>query len=173
MLLVGDGRDDDVPAQPERGRLAAGDERGGDAGLHVVGAAAVAAAALHARLVRGLHALDADGVDVPAQQQRAPAARARRPHDDARAPRRRFEHPRLEVRGERPALDERRDLALAGAAGGERGVDGVDRDELAQEVGQAHAQRPSARRMNGPSVAENAGVMCVSSRCTSAPPTTG
>ncbi len=137
VLLVGDGGHDDVTAQAERRRLPARDQRGRHARLHVVRAAAVQAVALDARIVRRLHPRDPDGVDVTAQQQRAPAPGARRAHDDARAPRRRLEHAGLEARGERPAVDERRDLALArpAAAGGrERRVDRVDRDELAQEV---------------------------------------
>ena len=64
------------PARAAARGLPAGEQRGGDAGLHVVGAAAVQAVAVDARRVRRGHALDADGVEVRAQQQRAAAARA-------------------------------------------------------------------------------------------------
>ena len=138
VLLVGDRRHDDIAAQAERRRLAARDERRRDAGLHVVRTAAIETVALDARVVRRVHPRDAHGVDVAAQQQRAPASRARRAHDDARASGRPLDHPRLEPRCERPPGDERRDLALAGPAGHERRVDGVDRDELAQQVGRPH-----------------------------------
>src|SRR3712207_6950265 len=50
--------------------LAAGEQRGGHAGLHVVRAAAVQPVALDARRVRVGHPLDGDGVDVAAEQDR-------------------------------------------------------------------------------------------------------
>ena len=142
VLLVGDRRDDDVAVQAQRGGLAAGDEGRGDARLHVVGAAAVEPVALDARVVRCVHPPDAHRVDVPAEQQRAPASRAAGTNDDARPAGRALEHVGLQTGGERPARDERRDLALAGAARHERRVDRVDRHELAQQL--AHSHGPSA-----------------------------
>ena len=87
------------------------------------------------------HALDADGVEVAAQQQRAPAARAARADEHARPAGRRLEHVGLQPGVARPAGDERGDLALAGAAGHERRVDGVDRDEVREEAG--HVRHPA------------------------------
>ena len=70
VLLVGDRGDDDVAGETELRGLTAGDQRGGDAGLHVVGAAAIEPVAVDARRVRLVHALDVDRVDVTAEQQR-------------------------------------------------------------------------------------------------------
>jgi hypothetical protein len=74
VLLVGDRGHDDVAAQPERRRVAARDERRGEAALHVVRPAPVEAVAVGAWVVRRRHPGDADRVEVPAEQQRAPAA---------------------------------------------------------------------------------------------------
>jgi hypothetical protein len=157
VLLVGDRGDDDVPGQAERGGLAAGDERRGDPGLHVVRAAAVEPVALDARRVRVAHAPDGDRVEMAAEQQRPPAARARRAHDDARTARSALEHLCLEPGGARPLGDERGDLALPRAARHERGVHGVDRDERGREVPDV-AHRPRARRIRSSRSARSASV---------------
>jgi hypothetical protein len=61
------------PARPRRLRLVRRDQRGGDTGLHVVGATAVQAIAVDARDMRVGHALDRHRVEVAAEQQRPPA----------------------------------------------------------------------------------------------------
>ena len=143
VLLVGDGREDDVACQAEGGRLATGDERRGDARLHVVRAASVEPVALDPWAVRVVHPLDVDRVEVPAEQQGASASGAVCVDDDARPPGRRLEHVGLETRIPRPRRDERRDLRLARAAGDERRVDRVDRDQLRDQVCQivGHARQ--------------------------------
>jgi hypothetical protein len=60
------------PARP-RLCLVRRDQRGGDTGLHVVGATAVQAIAVDARDMRVGHALDRHRVEVAAEQQRPPA----------------------------------------------------------------------------------------------------
>ena len=73
MLLVGDGGDHHLTGDARAGDVAAGDECGGETGLHVVGAAGVQPVAVDARGERVLHAGRADGVEVAAQEQAAAA----------------------------------------------------------------------------------------------------
>ena len=61
-FLVGDGGHDDLAVDAGQGRIPAGDEGGGEAGLHVVGAAAVEPVALDARREAIEGAGQADGV---------------------------------------------------------------------------------------------------------------
>jgi hypothetical protein len=65
-LLVGDGGHDDLSVDARQGRVAAGDEGGGEAGLDVVGAAGVEAVAIDARRQGVAGAGQADGVEVAA-----------------------------------------------------------------------------------------------------------
>jgi hypothetical protein len=147
VLLVGDGGDHDVAGQAERRRLATGEQRGDDTRLHVVGAAAVEPVALDARLVRPRHAGHADGVEVPAQQQRPAASGPARPDEHARPPGHLLQHLDLEPGAVRPGGHERRDLRLGGAARHQVGVDRVDRDERAEQVDHvvAHVSTPARR----------------------------
>ena len=71
-LLVGDGRQDDVA--PQLRRFGHRDHESSEGTLHVVGAAAVQAAILDARLERRLHARARDRVEVPVQEQRPATA---------------------------------------------------------------------------------------------------
>jgi hypothetical protein len=134
MLLVGHGGDDDIAGQLELRSLAAGDQRRGDAALHVVGAAAVEAIAVDPRPVRLGHVRHADGVEMAAQQQRPAAAGAAGADEDARPARRLLERLDLEAGGARPPGDERGDLRLAGATGDQLGVDRVDGDQPGQQL---------------------------------------
>jgi hypothetical protein len=109
VLLIGDGGHHDVPAEPEARSLARREQRGGDARLHVVGAAAVQPVALDARAVRINHAFDVDRVDVPAEHEGAPAAGALGADEDARPSGRLFEPLGLQPALTRPLLDEVRD----------------------------------------------------------------
>jgi hypothetical protein len=141
VLLVCHGRDHDISGQLARSGLAAGDQRGGHARLHVIGATAVEAVTVHARRVPIGHALHPDGVEMPAEQKCAPAPAAAGAHDDARAARCLLVHLGLETGALGPARHVRGDLGLAGGARLERGIDGVDRDERAgqlDDVGGAH-----------------------------------
>ena len=100
-------------------------------GLHVERAAAVQAVALDAlRDVRRAHR-----VQVGVEHQRAAAAGALGRGDHARA----AGCGLVDLRGEagvvQPALHERGDLRLASAAGDERGVDRVDRDQRGRQLG--------------------------------------
>ena len=145
MLLVGDRGDDDVAGEIERRRLAARDQRGGEPGLHVVGAAPVEPVAVERGCERRVHPLDVDRVDVAAEQQRPAAAAAARADDDARPAGRLLEDLGLEAGVARPRGDERCDRGLAGAARDERGVDRVDRDEAREKLGRSRARRNRAR----------------------------
>jgi hypothetical protein len=60
-------------------------------------------------------------------------------HHHARPPRRGLEHLGRQPVLLRPGDDEARDLRLAGAAGHERGVDGVDGDQPPGELDDVHA----------------------------------
>ena len=86
------------PARPQPHGLGAGPQRGGRAALHVEAAAAVEAVALDARLERPLVAVVPDGVGVPVEQQRAPAAAAARDADHVGAAGRDLVDARLDAR---------------------------------------------------------------------------
>ncbi len=92
------------------------------------------AVAIDVRRVPIGHALHADGVEVPAEQKRAPTAAAAGAHDDARAPRGLLVDLGFEAGAPGPARHVRGNLGLAGGARLERGVDGVDRDERAGQL---------------------------------------
>ena len=135
VLLVGDSGADHVAAKPEARRLAAGDQRRGDPGLHVVGATAVEAIALDSRRMRIAHPRDGDGVAVATQQQGPPAAPAAGANHHARTARGSLQDLDLQPDIARPGGDEGRDLALARAPGHQRRIDRVDRDQLREELG--------------------------------------
>jgi hypothetical protein len=118
------------------------DQRGGDTGLHVVGATAVQAVAVDARDMRVGHALDRHRVEVAAEQQRPPATGPTRADEHRGAAGRVLERRDLESASRRPARDVPRDLRLARAARDERGVDRVDRDEISKQRGQLRAHAP-------------------------------
>jgi hypothetical protein len=96
--------------------------------------------------VRLDHPVDADRVEVSAEQQRAPAAGASRAHHDARPAGNLLEHPRLEPRVACPLRDERGDRTLTGGAWHQSGIDRVDRDERGGELDDvlAHPARDPA-----------------------------
>src|SRR5437667_15951 len=104
-----------------------------DSTLHVVGAAAVQAAVLDARLVGHLHPGDADRVEVAVQKQRASAAGAapRRDHARPLVPDDQDVEPAVRA----PLGDERRKLAFPPCSRNEPGIDGVDRDEPRRQLG--------------------------------------
>src|SRR5207248_1377215 len=81
------------------------------------------------------HARDADDVHVRVQEQVAAAAAPGGPGDDVRAPGRGLADRYVQPHALEPVGDERRDLALAGPARDQVGVDRVDRDELRDELG--------------------------------------
>ena len=120
-------------ADPHVPRLAGDRLHGRGAYDMKAGLAAVQPVAVDPRDERVGHPVVADGVEVRAQQQRAPAATARRADEHAGAPRRRLEPLRDQARIARPARHERRDLRLARAARHERRVDRVDRDQRAEQ----------------------------------------
>ncbi|MFZ0977013.1 MAG: hypothetical protein WAN22_32650 [Solirubrobacteraceae bacterium] len=146
VLLVGDGGHDDVAGEPALRELTAGDERGGESCLHVVGAATVESIAVQTRRVGIGHPLDGHRVVVTAQQQRPPAAAAPPPDDHARPARGLFEHLGVEAAPACPADHELGDLALAGAADNERRVDRVDRHHRFQELERVRRHRANPDR---------------------------
>ena len=83
LLLVGDGGDHDLAVDARAGRVPAGDEGGGETGLHVVGAAGVEPVTVDARHEGVLRARQADRVEVAAQQEPSPAGVATAADDDA------------------------------------------------------------------------------------------
>ena len=85
-LLVGDRRDDHVPAQPRPGGVGAREHDRGQAGLHVVRAAPVQPPVLDGRLERPLHAGHADRVHVRVEEERLAAAGAARDADRVELP---------------------------------------------------------------------------------------
>jgi hypothetical protein len=134
VLLVGHRRHDHVAGQSRAVRGRRGEHAGRDAALHVVAAAPVQEAVAHPRRARLAHPLHADGVEVAVEHQRAPAAAAARAADDRRAPGRGLDHVHVEARAGHPSGGEAHHLRLAGAAGDERRVDRVDRDEVGDEA---------------------------------------
>jgi hypothetical protein len=86
------------------------------------------------RLVRAVHALDPHRVQVRVEHERRPAAGAAGDGDDARAPGLRLVDRDVEAVVGQPGGDEGGDLGLAGAPGDERGVHGVDRNEVGEQL---------------------------------------
>ncbi len=141
-LLVGDGSQDDVAAQAvDPGH---GEHRRREAALHVVGAAPVQAPALDQRLGRAPRAAEADRVGMSVQEQGRAAAAATRDRDHVRPPGRGVRELDLETRGAAPLGNEARQLALTRTSGDELRVDGVDRDELRQQLGRVYWSTPSS-----------------------------
>ena len=89
VLLVGDEGEHDVAAVRVAVDTGGGDHQGGDAGLHVVAASAVQPAAVDGRVERvAVVADEADGVEVPVEHDRPPAAPPGPGRQDRRASRR-------------------------------------------------------------------------------------
>ena len=132
-LLVGDCGDDRVAAQAFASRGGVHDR--GQSALHVVRATAVHPPALDARLERGVHSRNADGIEVRVEHERAAAAGARFDGDHARTVVRADELG-LEAGVPAPLGHEARELGLAARAGDQLGIDRVDRDELRDQLGQ-------------------------------------
>ena len=128
VLLVGDQREHDVGLRDGFGRH----DAGGDAGLHVAGAAAVHPAGLDPGHEGIDHAADADGVEMAVEgEQRAVRHPARR--DQARAVLRADDLDREALRLE--ACGQQLDRGtLTGRTGHQTRVDRVERDELAREL---------------------------------------
>ena len=147
VLLVGDRGDDHVTSEPERSGTLAGNEGGGEPGLHVVRAPPVQPVAVNTWFVRRLPCPATLTVSVcAAEHERPPAAAASSADDDAGPTQRRLQHVDLETRGQGPVAQEAADRDLAGAAGNERRVDRVDRHELRGEPNDLalHAERSCA-----------------------------
>ena len=147
VLLVGHRGHHHVAGQAAPRHLAAGHQRGGQPGLHVVRPAPVEAVAVHPRFVRGVgHALHAHRVQVAAQQQGPPAAGAGSPHQHAGPPGRGAQLGGLQAGVARPAGHERGDLLLARTAGHELRVHRVDGHQPRGQVGDpvAHQRGSSA-----------------------------
>ena len=92
--------------------------------------------ALHDRLEGPLHAGDPDDVHVRVQEQRRAAAGPARDPDGVEAAGSHLLHLDVEPGALQPLGDEPRDLALAGAAFDQVGVDGVDADEVRKQLGE-------------------------------------
>ena len=134
VLLVDDRRDDQAAlAEAAIAREPRGIDHRGHAALHVLRPAAVEPAAPLDGIERRGHAVDADGVDVPAQHQRAPRLAAIEHADHVGPPRRRLLHLDVEPEPAHVTGDRLRDLRFAGGAGHERRVDRIDRHELAKQ----------------------------------------
>ena len=121
-------------AKPRAARDARRVDHRGDAALHVLRAAAVEPAVALARIERRRHALDADGVDVAAEHQR-PARRSRPSSTPITFGRPGATSCSVDVEPDRACARRSRAAicAFARRAGHERRIDGIDRDELAQE----------------------------------------
>ena len=148
MLLVGQRGHDHLAREIEAGGLPAGDQRCGEAGLHVIGTAPVEPVALDPRPV--VHPLRGHRVAMPAQQQRPASSLAARSNDDARPSRGRLKDLNVQAGRTSPVGDVRGDLAFARATGYERWVDGVDRDHPGEEIehGVRHAESVSLLAMS-------------------------
>ena len=133
-LLVDDGGDDHVSAQPAPRALGARTRDRREARLHVVGAAAVQTSVLDPRRQPAVRLEQPDGVEVPVQDQRPAAAAPSRDADDVRPSRSDLVDVNLEPRAFEPLREHGGDRGLAAAGGHERRVDGVDGDELRRQL---------------------------------------
>ena len=134
VLLVGDGDDDDLAVDASEGGFPAGDEGGGEAGLHVVRAAGVEPVAVDAGRECVPGAGESDSVEVAAQKQPAAAGVASAAQDDAGPAGRALGYLRVQSGGSSPVGDDSCDVRLAGAARVEAGVDRVDAQEGVEQV---------------------------------------
>src|SRR6516225_7906221 len=105
-FLVGDGGHDDFSADAGEGGVPAGDEGGGEPGLHVVGAAGVEPVAGDAGGEGVAGVGQAHGVEVAAEQQPAAAGVLSAAQDDAGPTGRALEHPGAQSGGSSPSGDE-------------------------------------------------------------------
>ena len=122
VLLVGHRRHDEPPGrQPAAPRdRGGGVDHGGHAALHVLAAAPVEAAVAFDGIERRGHAVDADRVRMPAEQQRATRGPALDDSDDVGAARRRVGHRDIDAGRPqlgRDALGKRRPLRRRRAPG--------------------------------------------------------
>jgi hypothetical protein len=134
VFLIGDSGEHDVALGTAAYRLTHRDERGGEAGLHVVRAAAVETVAIGARLDPSL--TDADSVEVAAQKQsgRLGGCGSAGGDQQARSAGGGLEPFRIQPGLDRPTGDQIGDCCLADSTGSQRGVLGIDRDQGRQEV---------------------------------------
>ena len=157
VLFVHDnGNDQAARMQPALRRDARRVDHRRNTAFHVLGSAAVQPAVDLAWIERRAHTLDAHGVDVTAEHQRAPRGCPFENTDDVRTARRDFL--KVDVEPELPHV--RRDRlgrhALAFCTRHERRVDGVDGDQVAKErqagIHGAVAVRQSAGRQSSVAV---------------------
>ena len=150
VLLVGDRGDDDVAARAQRARPRGRRQRRGDAGLHVVGAAAVEPVAVDARRVNGSAIPSTPTVSrCPQRSSVRPPPAPARADDDARPAGRHLGDDRPRARSHAPSAATKPAISrLARAAGDERRVDRVDRDELRKEVDELVAHRSILRAVS-------------------------
>ncbi len=133
-LLVRDGGESDVPAETAAAGLDCREHAGGQAPLHVVGAAAVQASTRQPWNEGVGHPRHSDGVHVGVQHQGASAAGAARDGDHVRPPRRSLLDAHLEPRALAPFGDEAREAQLTRSAGNDVRVDGLDLDEPGSQL---------------------------------------
>ena len=141
-LLVADGGDHHVAGQVAAERTCGRHHDRGEAGLHVVGPAAVEAIAVDAGPKWIGHPVDADDVHVRIQEQRAAAAAAAGARDHIRAAGLDVGDLDLQTALFEPAADEPCDLGLSRAAWHQPRVDRVDRHQLGQERSRLVVHRP-------------------------------
>ena len=136
VLLVGDGRHQQSPSReaPAARNRARRVNHGRDAALHVLAAAPVDAAVAHDGVERRGHSLDAHRVHVAADHQRPTRRAPLDGRDDVRSPGSDLGHLDVESGPRERRRDALRDGGLAGAPGHERRVDGIDRDQVAQQL---------------------------------------
>ena len=148
VLLVGDEGEDDLHGEVCGLGALGGDDDRGDAPEHVAGAATREARAVVAdpRLEGAIHALDPHRVEVPGERDRGVRVGGSRPGEQAGAARLGgLDDVGGEACGVEPGAEVLDDLALAGRTGDETGVDRVDGDEGAGQIGDVvHAGSVSA-----------------------------
>ena len=141
-LLVGDGREDHVPAQRALRGVGRREHARGETPFHVARATPVEPSGFDARHERVRHAGHADRVHMGVQHQRAASTRAAGDRDDIGTSRAKLCERRLEPRTLAPLGDEPREPELTRAA---RDHVGIDRLDLDQPRRRARRRRSSAR----------------------------
>ena len=132
-LLVGD-RGDDYVAREVAPKPGCGEHDRRQAALHVVRAAAVETRPVDARRHAGVFAAQCDGVEVSVQEQRPPSPAAADAADDVGAAAGELVVLGVDAAAVEPGGHEAGDLGLARPTGNQRRIDGVDPDELLDEL---------------------------------------
>jgi len=145
VLFIDDGGDDQPAAGPCLSQDARGGDHRGHATLHVLRTAAEEPAVFDPGNERVDHPFHANRIEMPAEHHGRARSGGLEEPDDIGTTGSGLLQPNIESGGEQRGAAHLGDLRFARRARHERGVDGVDRDEIAQERDGIHMSVPATR----------------------------